>query len=136
MLVTVETDVGTELAARVASVHRQTQANVERLRRAMEQLDATREQLRTGRVTRTLLHQSAYARLSAKMETLPVIEQAKGVIMAQTGCGPDEAFGILCAMSQRSNVKVRELAADVVSRAGGAPSPNGGGRRTGAAGAR
>jgi ANTAR domain len=43
-----------------------------------------------------------------------VIEQAKGIIMAQQGCGPDEAFDLLRRASQRTNVKVHELAAQMV----------------------
>ena len=41
----------------------------------------------------------------------PVIEQAKGILMAQRGCGPDEAFDLLRRASQRFNVPVRVLAA-------------------------
>ena len=41
---------------------------------------------------------------------MPVIEQAKGVLMAQHGCGPDEAFDLLRRASQRFNVPVRVLA--------------------------
>lgn len=40
----------------------------------------------------------------------PVIEQAKGIIMARYRCGPEEAFEILCGMSQYTNVKLRVLA--------------------------
>jgi hypothetical protein len=59
---------------------------------------------------------------------MPVIEQAKGIVMAREGCGPEEAFDLLRRASQRSNVPVRELAARIVvmtagaSRAGLAPS--------------
>jgi len=45
---------------------------------------------------------------------MAVIEQAKGIIMAQNGCRPDEAFDLLRRASQRSNIKVRELAAQIV----------------------
>jgi hypothetical protein len=43
-----------------------------------------------------------------------VIEQAKGIIMAQHRCGPEEAFDLLRRASQRTNVKVRELAAQII----------------------
>jgi hypothetical protein len=33
--------------------------------------------------------------LEARLATLPVIEQAKGILMAKQGCDPDEAFDIL-----------------------------------------
>ena len=64
-----------------------------------------------------LLRESATARLQARLETMPVIEQAKGVIMDREGCAADQAFDLLCKASQRSNVPVRELAALIVARA-------------------
>jgi AmiR/NasT family two-component response regulator len=48
---------------------------------------------------------------------MPVIEQAKGILIAQTGCSPEEAFALLRQASQRSNVRVSELAASIVDRA-------------------
>ena len=80
-------------------------------------LQATLDRIRRGRPQREALHHSAFARLQAKLETMPVIEQAKGILMAQTGCGADEAFGMLRRASQRSNVRVRELADRIVGRA-------------------
>jgi hypothetical protein len=67
-----------------------------------------------SRTRQELLQQSACARLVARLETMPVIEQAKGIIMAQSRCGAAEAFDILRRASQRSNVPVRELAAQIV----------------------
>lgn len=32
---------------------------------------------------------------------MPLIEQAKGIIMAREGCGPEEAFDLLRRASQR-----------------------------------
>ena len=49
------------------------------------------------------------------METRPVIDQAKGVLIAKHGCTPDEAFDMLSTASQRTNKKVREIAAGIVS---------------------
>jgi PAS domain-containing protein len=46
-----------------------------------------------------------------------VIEQAKGIIMAQRGCGPDEAFAFLADLSSRQERKLRDVARDVVDRA-------------------
>jgi AmiR/NasT family two-component response regulator len=43
-----------------------------------------------------------------------VIEQAKGIVMAQQGCRPEEAFDLLHRASQRANVRVHELAAQIV----------------------
>jgi GAF domain-containing protein len=53
---------------------------------------------------------------------MPVIEQAKGILMTQQGWGPDEAFDQLRRASQRFNVPVRVLAARLVHGAQG-PGP-------------
>ncbi|MGY1741545.1 MULTISPECIES: ANTAR domain-containing protein [unclassified Blastococcus] len=53
--------------------------------------------------------------LRIAMESRSVIEQAKGVLMAQQGVDADQAFEILRAASQRSNRKLREIAAGVVA---------------------
>ena len=45
-----------------------------------------------------------------------MIEQAKGVIMAQRRCGPEEAFDLLRRVSQRTNIKVRLVAAQIVGQ--------------------
>jgi hypothetical protein len=47
--------------------------------------------------------------MRAMSATMPAIVQAKGVPIAQRGCGADQAFDLPRA-SQRSNVPVRELA--------------------------
>jgi ANTAR domain-containing protein len=64
---------------------------------------------------RELLSESATARLQARLETMPVIEQAKGVIMHQNRCTEEQAFDWLRKTSQRSNVPVRELAVRIVA---------------------
>jgi PAS domain-containing protein len=45
------------------------------------------------------------------------IEQAKGIIMAQQGCAPDEAFARLAELSSRQERKVRDVAAEIVDEA-------------------
>ncbi|RJK94195.1 GAF and ANTAR domain-containing protein [Vallicoccus soli] len=57
--------------------------------------------------------------MQAAMASRAVIEQAKGVIMAQNRCGAEEAFGILRRASQGRNVKLRDLAQQVVEGVGG-----------------
>ena len=47
---------------------------------------------------------------------MPVIEQAKGIIMAQQRCRPQEAFVLLRRASQRTNIKVHVLAAKIVEQ--------------------
>jgi AmiR/NasT family two-component response regulator len=53
--------------------------------------------------------------LAGRLQTMPVIEQAKGIIMAQSACGDAKAFDMLRRASQRRNVPIRELAAQLVA---------------------
>jgi AmiR/NasT family two-component response regulator len=53
--------------------------------------------------------------LHTKAEFAAVIEQAKGVIMSTMHCGPDAAFAVLVAQSQRENRKLREIAAELAA---------------------
>ena len=58
------------------------------------------------------------------MATRAVIEQAKGIIMRDRGCTPDEAFDTLAHMSQQSHTKLRDVAqklVDEASRGSGEP---------------
>ncbi|MGH2684555.1 MAG: ANTAR domain-containing protein [Actinomycetota bacterium] len=48
------------------------------------------------------------------MESRAVIEQAKGILMAQRRCGASEAFDVLVAASQRENMKLRIVAERIV----------------------
>ena len=48
------------------------------------------------------------------MESRAVIEQAKGVLMAQRRCDAEQAFEILRQASQRYNRKLRDIAAGIV----------------------
>jgi hypothetical protein len=105
------------LTERVAAARAALAENSERLAAAAERLRVTRYSLANGRTQREQLHESAYARLLAKLETMPVIEQAKGILIAQNGCTPEEAFDMLRRASQRSNVRVSELASGIVDRA-------------------
>lgn len=63
-----------------------------------------------------LLTISALAWMHARLATLPVIEQAKGILIARNGCTPDEAFDRLRRASQRTNIPVRDLAARLVQQ--------------------
>ena len=63
----------------------------------------------------------AYAKAQAVIEQLQealqsrdVIGQAKGIIQAREGCGPEEAFERLRDISQHRNIKLRELAKALV----------------------
>lgn len=55
--------------------------------------------------------------LTQAMQSRAVIEQAKGIIIGVMGVSADEAFEQLRQQSQHENVKVREIAAEIVRRA-------------------
>ena len=51
------------------------------------------------------------------------IDQAIGIMMADGGRTPDEAFHLLVRASQRENRKLRDVAVEIVSRVAGRPVP-------------
>jgi AmiR/NasT family two-component response regulator len=55
------------------------------------------------------------------MESRAVIEQAKGIVMADRRRTADEAFRILTKLSQDTNRKLRDVAAALVARAAEPP---------------
>lgn len=57
------------------------------------------------------------AQMQEAMESRAVIEQAKGILVAQQGCTPTQAFDLLAAASQTSNRKLRDIAAAIVEGA-------------------
>jgi transcriptional regulator with GAF, ATPase, and Fis domain len=54
--------------------------------------------------------------LARAMETRSIIEQAKGVLMATTGCSAGDAFDLLREQSQSENRKLRDIAQEIVDR--------------------
>jgi AmiR/NasT family two-component response regulator len=50
-----------------------------------------------------------------------VIDQALGILMAQQRCSADEAFALLRTHSQNNNRKLRDVAADLITRVTGQP---------------
>jgi hypothetical protein len=105
-----------QLTSRLDATRLEFDAQVRRFEDARARLRATIDQLRKGRPSRQILHDSAFARLQAKLDTMPVIEQAKGVLMAQYRCQPEEAFDLLRRASQTANIKVSVLAAQIVEQ--------------------
>ncbi|MFC9929557.1 ANTAR domain-containing response regulator [Streptomyces sp. NPDC127190] len=55
------------------------------------------------------------------LDSRPVIDQARGILMAAHSCTPEQAWTILREASQRSNTKLRRVAAAVTASA----SPDG-----------
>jgi AmiR/NasT family two-component response regulator len=62
------------------------------------------------------------AHMQRAMENRAVIEQAKGIIMGDRRCGPEEAFQILSKVSQDANRKLRDVAFALVEQAREKPS--------------
>lgn len=58
--------------------------------------------------------QREVAQLRQAMESRAGIEQAKGILMSQRGVGPEAAFALLVRLSQDTNRKLRDVAAEVV----------------------
>lgn len=52
--------------------------------------------------------------LTQALDSRAVIDQARGILMTQRGITADQAFDILVRYSQRSNIKLRVLAAQLV----------------------
>ncbi|HEU5388958.1 MAG TPA: ANTAR domain-containing protein [Streptosporangiaceae bacterium] len=91
-------------------------AMARRLEETRARVQATMDRVMNGRSQREMLRDSAFARLQARLDSMPVIEQAKGIVMARKSCGPDEAFDLLRRASQRANVKVSVLATQIVQQ--------------------
>jgi GAF domain-containing protein len=62
--------------------------------------------------------------LEAALSSRSIIDQALGIIMGQNRCTADDAFEILRAASSHRNIKLRDVAHDIVTRVSGAsPAP-------------
>lgn len=113
-------DLAESFGAEIGGLYHQARQAQQRARALVEQSRRLRLLRRQGPVSisrKQLMEFSPYARLLAQMETLPVVEQAKGILMAQARIGEAEAFEVLRRASQRSNTPVRELAARIIASA-------------------
>jgi hypothetical protein len=63
-------------------------------------------------------HEERAQQMVEMMQYRRVIEQVKGMIMAQLRCGPDQAFAVLTRISQHTNIKVRKIAVAIVEALG------------------
>jgi GAF domain-containing protein len=63
------------------------------------------------------------AHLEHALRSRAVIDQAIGIIMAESRCNADQAFATLGRASNNRNMKLRDLATEIVTRVGGRPSP-------------
>jgi hypothetical protein len=109
--------------ARTLELRQQTERLLAETQAVQKLITDARQQRRSCQEAPERLRRSEYARLQARLETMPVIEQAKGIIMAQSHCGNGQAFDLLRRASQRSNVPVRDLAAQIVTKTASIPAP-------------
>ncbi|MET7346119.1 ANTAR domain-containing protein [Streptomyces sp. NPDC005547] len=63
------------------------------------------------------------AQLREALDHRPVIDQARGIVMALGRCTPDEAWAVLVTVSQHTNVKLRTVAEQLVATTVGRPLP-------------
>ncbi|MFI2239580.1 ANTAR domain-containing response regulator [Streptomyces chrestomyceticus] len=63
------------------------------------------------------------AQLRQALDSRPVIDQARGILMATESCTAEQAWDILRQTSQHTNTKVYEVAGEVVASATGAVVP-------------
>jgi GAF domain-containing protein len=89
---------------------------------AFHDLDHTLAQLLAGQatiaVTAALRHYDELTlsdHLRAALSSRSVIDQAIGILMAQQRCDAEQAFALLRAVSQQRNIKLREVAANLVA---------------------
>ncbi|MFE9770611.1 ANTAR domain-containing protein [Streptomyces sp. NPDC005931] len=75
------------------------------------------------RAERLRLLQEEVEQLRHAMTSRPVIDQARGILMATQGCTSDEAWHILREASQLSNTKLRAVAAALTAGAGERAAP-------------
>jgi ANTAR domain len=113
-----------DVVRRLEAARLEFDTQTQRFEAAKSRLQETVDTISVSRPRRELLYQSRAVRLQARLETMPIVEQAKGILMAQQRCGPDEAFDLLRRASQRGNIKVHVLAAQLVARLT-APAANG-----------
>jgi hypothetical protein len=105
------------LAAQLRVTQRKISERWQLLQAAWDQSERIRAEWLVGYTDPDQLRFSAYARLQARLASMPVIEQAKGIIMGKYGWPEDRAFDALRQASQRKNVKLRDLAAGIVAQA-------------------
>ena len=103
------------LSGEFRAVQHELKQNWQLIEAAWARAEQIRELWLTARRQPDRLRRSAYARIQAQLASMPVIEQAKGIIMAQCGCPEEQAFDALRRASQRENVKLRDLAAAIVA---------------------
>lgn len=66
-------------------------------------------------------HAEVRSQLQQALSSRTVIDQALGILMAEQRCDAEQAFALLRMRSQSSQRKLREVAADLITRVTGEP---------------
>ncbi len=64
------------------------------------------------------------AQLEQALQSRAVIDHAIGIMMAESRCDASRAFEVLSRASNNRNMKLRDLATEIVTRVGGRPAPD------------
>jgi hypothetical protein len=72
-------------------------------------------------VSRYLQARDLAGQLEQALQSRAVIDHAIGIIMAQSRCDADQAFAMLSRASNNRNIKLRDLATEIVTQVGGRP---------------
>jgi hypothetical protein len=75
----------------------------------------------TSRLTEDLV--AELAGLRRRLDTLPVIEQSKGILIGYFGIDADTAFNVLRRWSSHTNIKLRDISQLLVDAASTPPRP-------------
>jgi hypothetical protein len=62
--------------------------------------------------------------LEQALQSRAVIDRAIGIIVAESRCDADQAFVMLSRASNNRNIKLRDLATEIVTQVGGRPPPH------------
>jgi hypothetical protein len=103
------------LAGRLEAARRRTAETLTVLEDVVARAKQIRELWLSAQPRADGLRYSASARLQARLADLPVIEQAKGITMAQYGWREDTAFDALRWASHQENATVRDIASKIVT---------------------
>ena len=90
-------------------------------RSALDQAPTNSQRDRTPQPTENLL--AELKDLRQRLDTLPVIEQSKGILIGYFGIDADAAFSVLRRWSSHHNIKLRDISKLLVDAASGQPGP-------------
>jgi AmiR/NasT family two-component response regulator len=86
------------------------------LRLSVKAIDAILDAYDTAEHAELEALRAEVAQLKEALLSRATIEQAKGILMAHGHCSPERAFEVLVEASQHRNVKLREIARELVER--------------------